>query len=220
MNRVFDILDDIITTVESAKGVPMSSSAMVNRPALLDLLDDLRDAFPAAVEDAREILAERDEIVDSAKQEAGRVHEASTGEAQRLVAEAHDDANLAVAAASKEAERLVRAAEAESTEVVQRAQAEADRVRSAAATEHARLVSESEVHRSAVASAAAQVTDAEARADELRGEADDYIDARLGALEDSLHKMLGTVKRGRDNVQVRATATAGVGEPRVYDQSA
>ena len=33
--RVFEILEEIIQAVEDAKGVPMSSSAIVNRPALL-----------------------------------------------------------------------------------------------------------------------------------------------------------------------------------------
>lgn len=207
--RVFEILDEIIDAVEAAKGVPMSSSAIVNRPALLDLLDDLRDAFPAAVEDAREILEQRDEIVASAREEAARVEESCNTEANRLVeearknaerqtAEADDYAKRTIAKTNTDADRILAGAEAEATAIGETARAKADGIVQAAQDQHARLVTDHEVHRSAVSAAEETRLQAEREATKLRSDADQYVEDQLSNLSLTLQKLNATVERGRD----------------------
>lgn len=217
MNRVFEILDDIIEAVESAKGVPMSSSAILNRPALLDLLDDLRDAFPTAVEDAREILEQRDDIIESARQEAERVHEVSTTEADRVVDEAKQQAEYAIATANNEADRVVTAARAEATALVEKANAEADRAIAHSHAEHERLVSEHEVHVSALRSAEQTEALAQERARKLRADADQYVEDSLGSLAGTLQKLGATVDRGREALRERRGSDHGY--EAVFDQN-
>ena len=216
--RVFEVLDEIIDAVESAKGVPMSSSAIVNRSALLDLLDDLRDAFPAAVEDAREILEQRDEIVTSAREEAARVEESCHNEANRLVVEARENAQRmtseaddyqqrTVAKANSDADRILSGAEAEATAIGQTARAKADGIVQTAHDEHARLVTDHEIHRSAVSAADDTRAQAEREATKLRADADQYVDDQLSNLSLTLQKLGATVERGRDAVHGRRSGS-------------
>ncbi len=75
MYRVFEALDELVTTVEEARGVPMTSSCVVPRGDVLELLDDVRDAIPAELDDAQDVLDHRDELVDTAQREARRERE-------------------------------------------------------------------------------------------------------------------------------------------------
>lgn len=212
--RVFEILDELIETVETAKGVPMSSSAVVNRAVMLDLLDDLRDAFPTSLEDAREILEQRDEIVDSARAEAQRVQETSTAEARQMVdsaraqaerevSEANAAAEQARSRAAAEADRLVSGARAESESVRSRARDSAERAVASGRAERDRLVSQHEVHRTATAQAEQILGEAQRQAGKLRGDADKYVESSLSDLSLTLQRLMTTVERGRDKVQSR-----------------
>ncbi|GAB3298518.1 DivIVA domain-containing protein [Epidermidibacterium keratini] len=212
--RVFEILDELIETVETAKGVPMSSSAVINRSVVLDLLDDLRDAFPTSLEDAREILEQRDEIVDSARAEAQRVQETSTSEARQLVESARAQAEREVSEASAaaeqarsrataEADRLVGGARAESESIRSRARDNAERAVAGGRAERDRLVSQHEVHRTATAQAQQLLDDAQRNAGKLRGDADKYVESSLSDLSLTLQRLMTTVERGRDKLQSR-----------------
>ena len=44
MYRVFEALDELVTIVEEARGLPMTASCVVPRGDVLELLDDVRDA--------------------------------------------------------------------------------------------------------------------------------------------------------------------------------
>ena len=217
MNRVFEILDEIIEAVESAKGVPMSSSAILNRPALLDLLDDLRDAFPTAVEDAREILEQRDDIINSARQEAERVHEVSVTEADRLVTEAKEHADHSVSTATNEADRVVNAAHAEATALVEKANADANSALARSNAEHEKLVSEHEIHQAALRSAAKTEAAAQERSVKSRTDADHYVEETLTSLATTLQKLTKTVEHGREQVRTRRGTDGGY--EAVFDQN-
>ena len=66
MYRVFEALDELVTIVEEARGVPMTSSCVVPRGDVLELLDDVRDALPAEVDDAQDVLDKRDDLIHGA----------------------------------------------------------------------------------------------------------------------------------------------------------
>ncbi|HET9254661.1 MAG TPA: DivIVA domain-containing protein, partial [Pseudonocardiaceae bacterium] len=60
--RVFEALDELVTTLEEARSVPMTSSCIVPRGDVLELLDDIRDAIPAELDEAQDVLDHRDEL--------------------------------------------------------------------------------------------------------------------------------------------------------------
>jgi hypothetical protein len=66
-------LEELSVLIEEAKAVPLSASCMVNRAAVLDLIDDIRDALPSSLSDADELLAEREAVVAEGRREADRL---------------------------------------------------------------------------------------------------------------------------------------------------
>jgi cell division septum initiation protein DivIVA len=99
--EVEQVLDHLVDLVETARAMPMSSSCVVNRTELLNLLDEARALLPDEVSRARQVLEERAALAAQGRAEADRL----------------------VARAEVEAERLL-----EATAVWRRAQVEADRL--------------------------------------------------------------------------------------------
>jgi len=145
---VHDKLDELSALVEGARAMPMSASCVVNRAQVLDLLDEVRSLLPTSLDQADDILAERDGIVAAARVSAAEV----------------------LAAADEEARARV---------------------------------SEHEVYRAALAEADVVRAEAEAEADRMRRETDDYVDAKLANFEVALHKTLTAVQKGRDKIRGR-----------------
>ncbi len=131
------VLSDALDLVSSARSMPFSAHALVERDELLDLLEALRSGLPRELREARRILEERDRLLGEAR-----------AAAEDLLGEARHQASEVTSAAKARAERLlarsdlVRAAERRAEEV--RAAAEADasrRCREADAYCDARLAS-------------------------------------------------------------------------------
>ncbi|HZB51192.1 MAG TPA: DivIVA domain-containing protein, partial [Mycobacteriales bacterium] len=132
MRRVPDALDELVALVESARAVPLSASCVVPREEVLDLLDELRAALPDALEDARGVVAAREELLGQARDRRDQAIEEARAEADRMLSSARDAADRMLADARANAEQMVsadgvrRAAEAEARGVLEAA---ADRAR-------------------------------------------------------------------------------------------
>src|ERR1700754_3848638 len=105
--RVFESLDALVTLVEEARGVPMTSNCVVPRGDVLELLDDVRESLPGELDDAQDVLDRRDEIVAEAEQEAEHTRTTANTDADQLVAEAGAEAQRLVAEARAEAQETV-----------------------------------------------------------------------------------------------------------------
>nr|WP_120491432.1 DivIVA domain-containing protein [Corynebacterium lactis] len=240
MFRVFESLDELVQIIEEAHGVPLSANCMVPRQRVLELLDELRDAFPAELDDAQDVLDQRDEIIDDAEARANNTISTADDEAHRIVDEANaratqeiEDAQAradnTIGAAEDEAARVREDAQREYDDVVGRAAAEADRLiadgnasydRSVAEgrEEQARLIAESTVVREANEEARRVVADAHADSTRLREECDRYVDGKLAEFEESLSATLRSVNRDRSALRSGAGASGagaqGEREPR------
>lgn len=132
LRRVPDALDELVALVESARAMPLSSSCVLPREEALDLLDEVRVALPQALEDAREVLVAREELLGQARDRRDRVTEEARAEADRMLTDAREAADRMLADARANAAELVsadgvrRAAEAEARGVLEAA---ADRAR-------------------------------------------------------------------------------------------
>jgi len=92
-------LEDMI---REAKSMPLSSSVLVNREELLELIGGMREALPEEIKQARWVVRDREELLGKARRDAdGLVVKART-EQDRLVAQ-----ESVVLAAQEEAERIV-----------------------------------------------------------------------------------------------------------------
>jgi vacuolar-type H+-ATPase subunit H len=112
-----DILDEIAGLVQSAKSMPMSSSAIVNRSEILGLVERARRALPGEVRAAEGVLSGADEVIAKARSQAAALIESARGRADELVtkeqvhAEAESRAATIVASAEARAATIVRDAD-------------------------------------------------------------------------------------------------------------
>jgi cell division septum initiation protein DivIVA len=96
-------LDELAVLIEDAKSVPLSASCMVNRAQVLDLIEEIRKLLPESVQRAKELLAEREAVVQDGRREADRIIERARSDADRMVSQ-HE----VYLAAVDEAEALTR----------------------------------------------------------------------------------------------------------------
>ncbi|MEJ7705174.1 MAG: hypothetical protein WKF47_16680 [Geodermatophilaceae bacterium] len=225
--RVFENLDELVSVVETARGVLVSGSCVVPRGHVLDLLDDLRDAMPAEMEEAHGILEQRTDILVTAEDEARRMIADARAEAARLRAEAQDEAEQGLALARGQSESMLAAARTESQALAQAGRADYERAVTAGRAEHDRLVSETDVHQAARARAQELLTDAStraermvadatARSERIGAEADEYVEAKLAEFSTTLTRTLRSVEAGRGTLRVRQPEQG----PELFDQDA
>jgi cell division septum initiation protein DivIVA len=155
--------------------------------ALEDLLYDLRDLIETArtMPMSASVLVNRDEAL-------GVVEEALSTLPEEL----------------RRARWLLK----ERDEFLEQARRDADVIIEAARTQAERMVERTEIAREARRSAEQTLGAAEADARRLRHEAEDFVDARLGRLEELLGRTLGVVRRGRERLQPDLAAMAAEDE--------
>lgn len=111
------VLDALEEVVRHARSMPMSSSVLVNRTEVLDLIGQARALLPAQLSRADEVLDEADTVLADAERRAQQVIEEAQARAAHLVSSeqvvlaATERAQQIVAAAEQEAARLRRDAD-------------------------------------------------------------------------------------------------------------
>ncbi len=106
------LLDEVYDVVEHAKSMPLSSSALIARDELLELIAQARDALPSEILRARRLLQDRDDIRARAELEATEVIDAARAQAAHLVQRSE-----VVRQARHEAERVLVDAESEARRI-------------------------------------------------------------------------------------------------------
>ncbi|MET9733943.1 cell division initiation protein [Streptomyces sp. NPDC006458] len=204
-------LDEIVAAVSGARSMPMSASCVVNRADLLSMLEEVRAALPDSLAQARELIGDREQMVERARQEADRIIEHAHAERGSLISDTE------VARRSRtEADRILAEARQEAEEI--RAEAD-DYVDSKLANFEVVLTKTlGSVGRGREkllgtgpgldeqGYANPEEDDAPERSHDpetLRRDADAYVDLKLGAFEAVLAKTLEAVGRGRQKLHGR-----------------
>ncbi|MDQ0751553.1 cell division septum initiation protein DivIVA [Streptomyces africanus] len=201
-------LDEIVAAVSGARSMPMSASCVVNRAELLSMLEELRAELPGSLAQAQELIGDREQMVEQARQEAERIIQAAHAERGSLISD---------------------------TEVARRSQAEADRILAEARQEAEEIRAEADEYVDSKLANFEVVltktlgsvgrgrekllgtgpgTDEQGYEDEdapershdpetQRRSADEYVDVKLGAFEAVLAKTLDAVGRGRQKLHGR-----------------
>jgi F0F1-type ATP synthase membrane subunit b/b' len=128
-------LQQLEQLVLEAKSMPLSSSVLVNREEILQMLAEMQESLPEEIKQARWIVKDREDLLTKAR-----------AEGERIVDQAHEDQRRM---ALKE-------------EVARRAETEAQGI----------------------------LEGAQDRADAMRRDAEDYVDAKLAQFEITLRKIL------------------------------
>ncbi|MFC5149227.1 ATP synthase F0 subunit B [Streptomyces aureoversilis] len=98
-------------------------------------------------------------------------------------------------------------------QLVAEAREEAERIIESARAHRGSLISDTEVARQSQEEADRILAEARRQAEEVRAEADDYVDSKLANFEVVLTKTIGSVDRGREKLLGRADGNGGHGEP-------
>lgn len=116
-NGVTELLDMLYRMIDDAKG-GLGGTCRINRDDALDLLDEIRNKFPAELSEAKKLLATRNEYLDGAKTDADRIRQQAMDKARQMVDEheivrqARAEASSVTAQAEKRSEELKQAANA------------------------------------------------------------------------------------------------------------
>lgn len=166
-------LQQLEELVQEAKSMPLSSSVLVSRDEVLQMIQEMQESLPEEIKQARWIVKDREELLAKARDEGERIIEQAREEQRRLALK---------------------------QEVARRAEEEADRIHAEAGD----------------------------RAEQMRREAEDYVDAKLAQFEIALRKILedsqaatraaaktlDQVEIGRDRLRTPTTAAEQqFGEP-------
>ena len=99
-------LSQLEEMVRDAKSMPLSSSALLNRDEVLDLIEDLKAALPDEIKQARWVVKDREELLAKARRDAEAMVEQARAEQLRLAS--HE---AVMQRAKEEAERIVQEAD-------------------------------------------------------------------------------------------------------------
>ncbi|KAB1985164.1 ATP synthase F0 subunit B [Streptomyces triticiradicis] len=201
-------LDEIVATVSGARSMPMSASCVVNRAELLSMLEEVRQALPGSLAQAQELIGGREEMVERARQEAERIIETAHAERGSLISDtevarrSQNEADRILSESRKEAEEI--RAEADDYVDSQLANFEVVLTKTLGSVGRGRekLLGTGP----GLDEDGYEDEDAPERSydpETLRRNADDYVDAKLGAFEAVLAKTLEAVGRGREKLQGR-----------------
>ena len=80
-------LTELAVLIEDAKSMPLSASCIVNRPLVLDLIDEIRHMLPESVHRADALLADSEAVVLEGRREANRIIDRARSEADRLTSQ-------------------------------------------------------------------------------------------------------------------------------------
>lgn len=72
-NEIDGLLDELRALVEGARTVPMSSSVMVNRSEVVELLTELTGAIDRTLVEASQVVADRDSVLTETEAEAEEI---------------------------------------------------------------------------------------------------------------------------------------------------
>jgi hypothetical protein len=105
-------LAELRRTLDEARSMPMSASAVVNRGELLALVDEISGELEKTLEESRRVVTEREAVVDEGRQQADRIVADARSEREKLISDtdvfrvAKRQADTLVARARQEAEAL------------------------------------------------------------------------------------------------------------------
>ena len=110
-NGVTELLDMLYRMIDDAKG-GLGGTCRINRDDALDILDEIRNKFPAELSEAKKLMTTRNEYLDGAKTDAEHIRQQAIDKAKQMV-----DEHEIVRQARAEAARVTAQAEKRSEDL-------------------------------------------------------------------------------------------------------
>ena len=86
MKRVEELIHELQDMMNDAKSVPLTGGkSLVDTELVLDILDEIQDSLPSEIRQAKNIVADRSQIIAEAKKESEGIIRAAEERKQQLV---------------------------------------------------------------------------------------------------------------------------------------
>jgi vacuolar-type H+-ATPase subunit H len=95
-------LQQLEELVAEAKSMPLSTSVLINREEVLELIQEMRSSMPEEIKQARWVVKDREQLLTKARKDAEGVVQQALDEQRRLVQQEE-----VVRASTREAERIL-----------------------------------------------------------------------------------------------------------------
>lgn len=111
-NRLLDFIEQLEEILDRGTKVPLTGKIMVDEDTVLEILDNIRAVLPEEIRQANLVLAERDRLMEDARNEGQRIIDRAQKQAEQLLQE-----DEIVAQSRSYAEDIARKAQQYSREV-------------------------------------------------------------------------------------------------------
>jgi len=104
-------IEQLDELVQQAKSMPLSSSVLVNRDELLDIIKEMRESLPEEVKQARWVVKDREDLLAKAREKSDALLDKAREEQLRMatkeavVQRAYEEAERIAAQANEDAKR-------------------------------------------------------------------------------------------------------------------
>lgn len=86
MKRVEELINELQAIMEESKAVPLTGGkSLIDTEQVMDILDEIRDSLPSEVRQAKNIVADRGQIIAEAKKEAETIVREAEERKKKLV---------------------------------------------------------------------------------------------------------------------------------------
>jgi len=183
MDRDFmEKLRDVENVISQGKKHLISHMWLVDRDALIDALQELRAAVPAAIQDANSINATRSQILGDAKQFSDKMLAETTARARQLQQEAEARVHQMVTEAQNWADQVRREAEDSAHLMMEEAESQSATLVSQSEVARRAEVLAREFHEEAVQQSNAMYHDTLSNAQEILADAEQALTERASEL--------------------------------------
>jgi hypothetical protein len=105
-------LQQLEELVAEAKSMPLSTSVLINREEVLELIQEMRATMPEEIKQARWVVKDREQLLTKARKDSEGIVQQALDEQKRLVAQEE-----VVRASTREAERILEEAREQSRQM-------------------------------------------------------------------------------------------------------
>ena len=174
ITQAFKEIESISKTATRVPG--LRNRAIIDLDHLTRIVDELQTSIPADIQEAREIIKQKDSVLTQAQLESRRIKEDAQKEARELAAASQEEHQTKVSESE-----IVRSAEAKAEDINQQSLQESQQIIQDAQRRSYRILDESE-------------SESKSR----REGADQYAKETLFELEERLSNLLGQTRKGID----------------------
>lgn len=87
-NEAMETIEMLYSMISEARRMPLAADkVIVERDAILGMLEELRDSLPVEISEAKRLLSAKDEFISNAKREAEQIRKTAEDKARALVEE-------------------------------------------------------------------------------------------------------------------------------------